>query len=445
MSAVHNPPLVDPRVHSRLRRLGADLRLRLAFGGLGWVLAALLLAAWVSLVVDYGLYRLTKEHLPLAPRLLLDGLCLAGVAMIVWKRLLRSLLRGFTEADLAALVERGYPQLEDRLLSAVYFQRGQGGMPGASEELVRHVAGEANQAALGLRFSSILRSRPVWSILGIASALLVLTGALAWAAGDVAAPWAARNLLWREAVYPKQTILLVSADDPIRVVRGDPLTITVTAEAASVAPQQVTFHMRFPSLGQSAETVPASGPDQRTYAKTLSMVNEPLTFYVTGNDDRTGEFRVELVEPPDLSDLEIEVRSPPYTRRPPRTVRRGATTIDVPEEGVVALSGMATKDLAEARTWLDQEPAGSCRIQTGGRQSPRRFEAQLLVRAPKPYRPCLNLRIALRDTEGIENPKAASCNLTLRQDQPPTAHLEAVKMGGDITSQAAIPLLVAAK
>jgi uncharacterized coiled-coil protein SlyX len=166
---------------------------------------------------------------------------------------------------------------------------------------------------------------------------------------------------------------------------------------------------------------------------------------VTGNDDRTGEVRVELVEPPDLRELELEVRSPVYTGVAPRKIRRGMGTIDVPEDSGIVLTGLATKDLAEARILLDQQPAGTCRIQGTGPEARRRIEGQLLVRAPQPYRPCVTCAMALRDVEGFENAKAASYNFILRQDQPPTIHVEAVQMGGEITATALVPLIVTAR
>ena len=438
--------LIDPRVRARLRGLATTLRLRLLLRGLGWTAAALLVAAWASLVADYGLYRLTLEHLSLVPRLLVNGLCAAGVAVVAWKRLVRAVFRSFTDVDLAALVEQGHPQLEDRLISAVQFAQASAGPLGASPELIRQLTGEANDSALKLRFLSVLRSRPMWTALLNAGGLLALSAALVWGVRDVAAAWAKRNvLLRRSSSYPRQTILQVVGGSPIRVLRGDPLRVTVTARAGRVAPEHVVFHMRFPSVGQTAEAVPASPGDGCEYVKTFPMVNEPFTFHVTGNDDRTGHVRVEVVERAELRELDLEVRSPVYTGLAPRKIRRGAVAIDVLADSAIALAGLSTKDLAEAAIYLGEQRVGSCRIHGSGAEAHRRIEAQLAVRAPEPYRPCLALRIALRDAEGFDNPKAASYNVRLAQDQPPAAHVEAAGMGGEITNQAAVPLTVTAR
>jgi hypothetical protein len=436
---------IDSRVERQLRRLRASLRLRLTLRGAGWTVGAVLLAVWVSLAADYGLYRLTIQHLSLLPRVGVDALCLAGTAVVAWRRLIGPMLRRFSDVDLAALVERGHPRLQDRLLSAVCFAGGSGVPTGGSAELVAKVMAEAGEAAGPLEFRSVLRWRPAWLAGAIAGGLLVVTGGLAWAAPSVAAPWAQRNVLMREATYPKQTVLEVAGGKVLRVLRGEALSVTAKALAGSVAPDHVTFRMWFAASGESSETVQASGEGRRTYVKTFAMVNEPFTFEVSGNDDRTGKIRVEVVERPELKDLDLEVRSPLYTGVPPRKVRHGVATIDMPQDGVIALTGLATKDLAEAKVYLDQAQAGACRIAGSGPEAGRRIEVLFPVQAPKPYRPCLNLRVALRDAEGFANAKAASYNLVLRADQPPTAHVEAVRMGGEITAIAAIPLVVAAK
>jgi len=284
-----------PDVETGLRRLGRSLRLRLALRGLGWTAVVFLAVAWISLIADYGLYRLTIQHLSLSLRLVVNGLCLAGVAVVAWKRLIRPLSRSFTEADLAALVERAHPRLQDRLLSAVHFTRGAGPRTGASPELIQKVIREANEAAAALRFSDVLQARPVWKALLNAAGLLALTAGAAWLARDLAAPWAQRNLFLQDASYPKRTRLHVAGPNPIRVLRGDPLTLTVTAHAGRVAPAHVTNHRRFPSTGTNEETVPPVPHDRRIYVRTLPMVSEAFRFHVTGNDDRTGEVRVDLV------------------------------------------------------------------------------------------------------------------------------------------------------
>lgn len=433
---------VNREIRGGLRGLAASIRFRVLLRGLGWIVAAACAAAWVSFVLDYGLYRLTMRHLELTPRLIVSAACLCAVGVVAWKRLLRSVFRSFADEDLAVLVEKGHPQLQDRLISALQFSHESAAGAGESPALVDKVIEEAGAAARSVNFLSVLRMEPVRSALLAAAALALLTGGCAFLAGRTATAWAERNLLFDNAKYPRLTVLKVEGGRVHRVVRGELLRITVTVEPGTVPPRDVEFHMKFPSIGEANETIPISVGGNPMYVKVFPVVTEPFRFFVSGNDDQTDEIKVETAEPPELRDMELEVRSPLYTGLAPRKVRRGAGMVDVPEGGVVALSGLATKDLNSVRILLDDTPIRACRI--GG--SPRRqVQGEFPVVAPVPFRPSMSLKIELNDTDGFVNPKAAAYRLILRQDQPPSCVLEAVDIGGEITSNAVINFNIATR
>jgi hypothetical protein len=292
---------------------------------------------------------------------------------------------------------------------------------------------------------SALDSKAVRRAAVLAGALVLATAALAAVGASLALPWAERNLLLRDANYPKRTVLRVEGGNPIRVMRGEPLTLKVSVEPGKFAPRDVTFHLRFPSAGLTVERVAASPADPRAYVKSIPTVVEPFSFRVAGNDDKTGEVRVEIVEPPELKEVEIEIRSPVYTGVAPRKTRRGSGIIDVPEDGVLALDGVATKALSEARMFLDDAPGPSLRIGAANGNARRRIEGEIPIKAAVPFRPSMTLRIELKDTDGFLNKKAASYNLIVRQDQPPVCQMETDGIGGEITTNALIPLAISAK
>jgi hypothetical protein len=409
----------------------------LTLRALGWTAAALVSAGVVSFAVDYGLYRLLMRSMTVMQRAFIGGLCLAGVvALVVRRRWFHPVMQQFTEEDAALLVERGHPRLEDRLISAWQFAHGPA-PPGASTALVRKVIEEANAAAAGIRFGGLLRSRPVWRAVTGALAASALVCAAAWRWPDVAAVWAARNVLLRDVPYPKETILDVEGGNPMRVVRGDVLRVTVRARRGTVAPDAVAFHMRFPSAGMLTESVSFTAEDRRAYVKGFPTVTEPFVFYVTGNDDRTEDIAVELLEPPGVDVLAFEVRAPAYTGLPPREVHPSRGVLDVPEGSLVSLSGSATKDLAGAQIFLDDQPVGRCEVGPG-----RRLTGEFPVRSPVPFHPRLGFRLALSDTDGFGNARAAAYSVNLIQDQPPAVHLEAHGLGGAVSRRAAVPLAI---
>jgi hypothetical protein len=461
-SETHLSASLDPKIAGRLRALDRRLRLLLALRGMGWTALALAAAGLVSFAVDYGLYRFLLRSATVLQRVLIDALCVAGVAAwVVRKRWFHAVLRRFTEEDAALLAERGCPQLEDRLISAWQFVHR--AVPAdSSAALVRKVIEEANALAAGLRFDALLRSRPARRALAGAAVAALCLCAAACLRPDVASAWAVRNLLLRDVPYPKETILDVQGGNPMRVVRGESLQVTVRVRKGTSAPEAVLFRMRFPSAGLLTESVSFTPEDRRAYVKTFPTVTEPFVFNVMGNDDRTEDIAVELVEPPGMEVLVFEVQAPAYTGLRPATVHPSRGVFDVPEGSLVAFRGTATKDLAEAAVLLDEQPVGECHIEmeppeagsraggpgrnppAGGTPAgrPRRLKGEFPVRAPVPFRPRLNLRFTLRDTDGFVNPKAAAYSVNLAQDQPPAVHLEALGMGGAVSRQAAVPLTI---
>lgn len=438
---------LDPRVVRRLRALGAGIRLRLLLRGLGWVILAVLAAGAVSLVADYGLYRVTLQHLTALQRVVINGLCLAVVAVVAWRHLVRPVLKAFPVDDLAMVVERAHPDLQDRLISAMQFGRAEAGPTGnVSVELIEAVIEQANEATRPLSFGTALRSDAARRVLGRAVLCAAMAGAVAAWQWEVVHPWLLRTLLLRNVTYPKRTALIVEGGNPQRVVRGGALTAAVRADPDRVVPAAVTYHMRFPSLGDLIETVKPTADDAARFVKVFPSVAEPFVFFATGNDDRTEKIRVELVEPPALSDVRFVITPPAYTLVEPVEVHATEGAMSVPEGSRVSLVAHATKDLASAAVFLDDEPVGECRVVTGpGREAPRTVEGELRVQAPVPFHPRLNLRIALTDTEGFENRSAAAFHVLLMRDEPPTIELEKLGMGGQISSRAHLPLVATAK
>jgi hypothetical protein len=442
-----NATQISAQIHGRLRRLGIAIRLRLMLRGLGWVAVAGVAASAVSLAVDYGVCRLTLRHLTVLQRLFVNGLCLAAVGGVAWRRWIAPLLGSrFGEDDLALVIERANPGLQDRLISGIQFaRRGVAAAYGESAELAVKVIREANDAAAALKFRSVLSSGPARRSLLWAASAIAAAAAFGVVRPDLVEPWFMRNVLLEDVQYPKRTRLYVEGRSPLRVVRGGALTVTVRADEAKVVPPEVVFHMRFPSMGDLAETVKPPPGRSALFVKVFPAVAEPFVFSVSGNDDRTARVKVELVEPPALSDMRFTIHPPAYTMADTIKVRRSQGALEIPEDGEVTFVGDATKDLAAARLYVDDAPAGRCRVERAGNGAPRSVEGEMTMKAPVPFRPRLQMRVALADTDGFQNPRAASYNVRIVRDQPPTVQLDEAGMGGLVSTHAKIPVTIAGK
>ena len=123
-AAARNLGEYQRRVRSPLTRLRGYIRVYVGLEGA--LLLVLLLAGcfWVSLTLDYGLFKAARfdwvQAWPWGVRLVLFLLAAAGVLTIVTTTVLRRLLREFSDPALALVLERRFPRLlGDRLITAV--------------------------------------------------------------------------------------------------------------------------------------------------------------------------------------------------------------------------------------------------------------------------------------------------------------------------------------
>lgn len=439
------PMKLDAAIHQRLGRLRLTLRLAALFQGASRVLVLLALAVVASLAVDYGSYLVTLQHMTVAQRLLVALIALGVLGAAAWKRMVKPALVKITPEDLVLIVERRYPELSDRLISALQLsQMAQPERMGISAELLGLLMQQANQAARALSFGAVLRKDAILKSAGwVAAAVLALAGLGAWRS-DLFSLWFQRNVLLADARWPRETYLTVEGGPQFKVARGEPLIVRVCADPAHFVPQQVKLHMRFSTANEVEEVVDRSVDLSPTFIKKFDAVTERFRFYVTGNDDRTPECYVDIAEPPQLAEAGITIEKPAYMREPPTTVPGSAGTINVPLGSTLLVRGRATKDLAGAAILLDGVEAARCEVRQAAEngsaeQRPRGLAARVRLEAERNFRPSREMRITLTDKEGYTNSRAAQYRLAVLPDRPPQVQISTKGVGSAITAKARIP------
>ncbi|MBS3820684.1 MAG: hypothetical protein KGY81_02860 [Phycisphaerae bacterium] len=467
---------------AKLRGLRLALRGRLAAEGLAWVLAALAGLVVVTFAFDYAL-RLDR---PL--RAIIVASCLAGVLVVLVRRLIAPQCVAMTAESLAMLIESRYRHLGDRFISALQLaDRGRAVAAGMSGAMIDRVAAEAGQQIGSIKFNAVVDRRRLARAWGLALAMLVLVGGFTAARGDLMNLWLQRNVLFRNIDWPQKTYLRVFVIDhhgklqplldvagdgtithaasAVEVLRGNDLEVVVETTAGSEAPDIVTLHAWYPSEGDteqqlnrltpqaaqrfaSLRPVPAAG-ERHYYHKKFLAVSEAFRFHVTGGDDRRDArepHQVRLLDPPALRDLRFTVDAPPYMRRAGSTVLDGGRGILAVHLGsTITVQARTSKDLADAWILVDETERGEINIDTApDTGAPRLLQGRFLLRGTNTAR-TEALQILLRDTDGYTNRRGQRYILQIIPDREPEVSIVARGVRNVVAPTAMLPIQATAR
>lgn len=290
------------------------------------------------------------------------GVAVAGWCGARWLR--KWVLKRRTRKELAAIVQRRFQRLGDRLLGIVELSSEEKHQLGFSPELyraaIRQVADESAQfnfeEAVSRRgLNTALRAALVAGGLAVVS-FLIFPKAGVNAAKRVAAPWAdvRRFTLVRMEGLPKELL----------VAHGEPFQISGEAAYESFwKPKSVGA--KFGKYGAAAGSVEG----QKFSLSIPAQLEESWLTLKLG--DASARVRVRPLLRPSLKSLEATVELPPYLKLPARDLSAQAGSISVVEGSKATVRGQVSRPLAKA------EAVGS-----DGSELPVKAEADRFVTGP---------------------------------------------------------------
>ena len=115
---------LPPAVQALLRRV--RLRLLRDAAATGFLLAICFAIGvfWLTTTLDVGWFQLQRLELPVGLRAVLLAMLLPTALWLLLGRVLFPLFRRMNDLDIALLVERKFPQFQDRLITSVETARG---------------------------------------------------------------------------------------------------------------------------------------------------------------------------------------------------------------------------------------------------------------------------------------------------------------------------------
>jgi hypothetical protein len=293
------------------------------------------------------------------------GIVLCG--WIAYRRIFTPLRVTITDDDLAIFVERRFPDLDDRLISAIQLSRE------PATELVTALVNDADQAASRIDFHRVILWRPVGRI--ALGALLVgaFLAAGAWFFPVYAKTWLQR-IAGGSAKWPQRTHLtVVDFKDGRRVVaRGDDLAIAV--EYAGREPSKVILEYKFQTGEKGRERMsPLAG---KRFQFTFTRVIGSFECVIEGGDDVTAVHYVDTVTPPSIDTMRFYHEYPPYLRKTNTPLDRPETSgnVTVPLGTKVRFEALTNEDLRSASMARGKEQATDLTL-----ENPRLFGCSFTV------------------------------------------------------------------
>lgn len=420
-------------VLSRLDALGRRLRLYLLMDGLAVVSVVIAAAVFVTLLMDYTFWLGRDMR---AVQLLS---VLAALGAVVWRFVGQPLQIPLDADGLAAIIEREFPQLQSRLITAVEFATAGSIGIHRSEAMIESVVRQARMDVANLPFDQILahqRFRRAGAITAGCALLLLLSFVLP---GSKMSLWFQRNVLLGNVDWPQQNRLVVEGlvDDQLIAARGDDVTITATVPEPYSPPRQAFISYETVGGVTGNEQMPAIRSEVVTFHYTFERIRDSRGCEVRGGDATPIAFDIEVVDRPRISQVTLNITPPSYTGLSQYDLRSGQTVAEVLVGSEIQFRIETNKPVVEAAL-VRQSTAGSERIGQAQGTTRRTF-----VASDRPES-TTNYHFELIDELGLtnESERTGPVRFAVRlvEDKAPSVKMRIKGAGGMISPAAVLPV-----
>ena len=426
-------------MHPLLRQLGAvrrRVRWLLQLHALAWMTAAVLAVGVLLGGLDYLLHfedRGIRIMASLAVRV--------TAIYFAWRRLWPAVSTRLSDVGLALRVEERFPKFRDQLASTVQFLRERSDDDEAGSAMLRREV--IHQTAADIEHVDMREAvdlRPALRAAGVACIAIAVLATLSLAAPEVLATAVVRLAApLGDAAWPKVNHLKIV--NPVhRLALNERFEVEVADAQGARLPPEVRIHYRYTGdAGAGQERTELMRPARGLMLASVDNVTMPFQYRVEGGDDDSMPWHdLEVVEPPAVEQLNIEMQYPAYTGWPPSTVEAQVRALVGTRVG---LSGRANKSLSSATLKIDDETEIVATISSEGTSFaiPVDAEPGFVVRKSGFF------TLDLVDHEGFHGGKDVRYEIRAVEDRPPSITFEEPSADIYVTADAVVPLRFSAK
>lgn len=367
-----------------------------------WAAAAWLVAVMAGLGALFWGACLADLWLAFARAVRLGvALALAASALAGFGCVLAVGLRRRRPDAVAALVERHYPELDNRLINVVQLARDTDD-PLAAAYVRQGAPDWTSLDSRRLRHPErLLRAGAALLSVGMLWAVALLIATPAWSV-------AARRLLNPLSDLAPAASASLRAVRPghVTVNQGDPLTLACDAEGR--AGQKVELEWRPDHDRASTVTLGTlTGHSADTFSYAFPHVTDGFSYrFKPGNARYSERYRVTVRPPLAFASVRARLTPPPYTRLPPRDVDLLAAHLTVPQQSRLDLTLNGNRELATGTVRVDDQPPTPLKVSAAG------ATATLLVNSGRV------VHVSASDADGAS--VSADLPFDLLADRPPS-------------------------
>ncbi len=317
---------LPPELEQLLQQLRGRIRKYVLLEGVALTLAALAGLFWISFGLDHAWFAVSRLELPVWFRATFDVVVLSVVAFLVVSWVGLRLFRSFRLKALALVLERRFPQLDDRLVTAVELASGKSdGNSALSRAMMTKTIGDVAREASQLDLDQVFNPQPLRRALTGAIVLFASIGGLAIVNQPALATWKNSFLsldsqYWQRR-FELQVKVIAQPGDLVREFRdgnykhprGADLSLMIQVPDGKLVPETVQLKYRLAD-GRGGGTVLCSKVGQRQFRHAIAGLLDDVEFWIYGGDFVSRlPYHVTVVDAPHLDRIELASLYPEYT------------------------------------------------------------------------------------------------------------------------------------
>ena len=335
------PSQLDPRIRTLLARLRWRIRGYVWLEGLAVSCVWLGLTFWGGLALDYLPVLVGASEMPRVARAVVLVSIAVVLALILYRWIFRRIFVPLADRNLAMILERRFAGFRDSLVTTVELTEQPDHAESFDLEMLTRTGHEALASMPDVRLGQVFNFRPLLRALLGAGGLLASVALFCAFHPEGASIWVRRLYLLRDEAWPRHALIEVVGvellgpedaadrvqepplipfrDGALKVAKGSNLRLQARADlGAKVVPQACTVHYRAAEGERGRVTMNRSQRGRGQYqnysfsGKPLRGILSSLRFDVVGYDFRVRDFRIEVVDSPAVTGVELECVFPQY-------------------------------------------------------------------------------------------------------------------------------------